>query len=118
MNVKRKLLTSILLSALMGVGAASRADVNSWWLENGFLGSPAQGKPDTTIRISSTTGSIYVDHFATAMIENDKGERFVWRFDSEMEASSFALKTIAPRGFDAGRTWVVVMHPIGHRSSE
>ncbi|MBI4290792.1 MAG: CzcE family metal-binding protein, partial [Betaproteobacteria bacterium] len=67
-----------------------------------------------TIKLSKATGSIYVDHFATARFENDVGESFVWRFDSAMEMSNFPLKIIAPRGFDAGNTWVIVLHPSGH----
>ncbi len=118
MNVKRNLLIAILLSGLSAAGAASGAHANSWWLEHGFFGSPTRDRPDVTIKIGSTTGSIYVDHFATAMIENDKGESFVWRFDSELRESSFPLKTIAPHGFDAGKTWVIIRHPAGHLPSE
>ena len=115
MNVKRKLLASVLLSALVGVGAgaATGAD-NTWLLKQGFFGSQVQSKPDATLKISSTTGTIYVDHFATSKIENDKGQSFVWRFDSDMGMSAFPLKTIAPSGFDAGNTYVNVIHPTSH----
>jgi len=115
MNVKRKLLASVLLSALVGVGAgaATGAD-NTWLLKQGFFGSQVQSRPDATLKISSTTGTIYVDHFATSKIENDKGQSFVWRFDSDMAMSAFPLKTIAPSGFDAGNTYVNVIHPTSH----
>jgi len=115
MNVKRNLLTSVLLSAVIGVGAgaATGAD-NTWLLKQGFFGSQVQSRPDATLKISSTTGTIYVDHFATSKIENEKGQSFVWRFDSDMGMSAFPLKTIAPSGFDAGNTWVAILHPTEH----
>ena len=115
MNVKRKWLTPILLSTLIGVGAgvASAADWSAQ-VKQGFFGSPAKGKPDTTVKISGTTEYFTVDHFATAKIENDKGQSFVWQFDSAMEMSNFPLKTIAPSGFDAGNTLVSVIHPALH----
>lgn len=113
MNVKRNLLTSILLSTLIGVGAAGAAEY-SGWVQQGLFGTQVQSRPDSTIKISSTTGNIYVDHFATAKIENNKGQSFVWRFDSTMAMSAFPLKTIAPSGFDAGNTLVSVIHPAVH----
>ena len=115
MNVKRNLLTSVLLSALIGVGAgaATGAD-NTWLLKQGFFGSQVQSRPDTTVKISSTTKDIHLDHFATAKFENDKGQSFIWRFDSAVEMSSFLLKTIAPSGFDAGNARVIVWHPSEH----
>jgi len=115
MNVKGKFLASILLSTLIGVGAgaASAAD-QSQLVKLGFFGSPAQGKPDITRKISGTTKFISVPHLTTAKIENDKGQSFVWYFDSAMAGSSFALKTIAPNGFDPGITYVNVTHPGSH----
>ena len=113
MNAKRKLLTSVLLSTVLGVGAAAATDYSAW-LNRGLFGTPGQGRPDTTIKINSTTGYINVDHFATAKIENDKGQNFTWRFDSSMSMSAFPLKTIAPSGFDAGNVQVSVVHPAEH----
>lgn len=115
MNVKRKLLATLLASALIGVGthALGAADY-TWLLEKGFFGSAVQSKPDVTIKISGTTEYVYVGHFATAKFENDKGQSFVWRFDSAMEMSYFPLKTIAPSSFDAGNAMVRVRHPIEH----
>ncbi len=115
MNVKRKLLTPVLLSALMGIGAGAAGAVEySTLVKEGYFGTPVQSRPDATLKISSTTGTIYVDHFATSKIENDKGQSFVWRFDSDMAMSAFPLKIIAPSGFDAGNTYVNVIHPTSH----
>ena len=115
MNVKRNLLTSVLLSALIGVGAgvAGAADWSAQ-VQQGFFGSAAQSRPDSTIKISSTTRNIYVDHLKTVRIENDKGQSFVWNFDSIMSMSAFPLKLIAPSGFNAGNTQVSVLHPSHH----
>ena len=113
MNIKRKLFATMLLSALVGAGAASAADY-SQLVRLGRLGTQVQSQPDTTVKISSTTGNIDVDHFATARIRNDKGQSFTWRFDSTMEVSSFPLKAIAPSGFEAGNTLVSVIHPASH----
>ena len=115
MNVKRKLLATLLASALIGVGTHTAGAVDyTWHLEKGFFGGVVQSKPDMTIKIDSTTKYLSVDHFATARFENDKGQSFVWRFDSAMETSYFPLKTIAPSGFDAGNAMVRVMHPSEH----
>lgn len=115
MNLKRNLLTSVLLATLIGVGAgvAGAAD-HSQHLKLGLFGSPSQGKPEVTIKISGTTRYFTVNHLATARIENDKGQNFVWQFDTPMVFSSFLLKTIAPSGFDAGNTLVNVVHPGSH----
>lgn len=117
MNVKRNLLATFLASTLMGVGAASAAE-NTWLLKQGFFGSQVQSKPDISIKLSSTTEDIHVDHFSTVKFENDKGRSFVWRFDSEMTMSNFLLKTIAPSGFDAGNARVIVWHPSEHLGEE
>ena len=115
MNGKRKLLASILVSTLIGIGAgvASAAD-HSQHVKAGLFGSPSQGKPDITLKISGTTKFINVPHFATARIENGKGQSFVWLFDGPMAGSSFPLKTITPSSFDAGITYVNVTHPQSH----
>lgn len=113
MNAKRKLLTSVLLSTLLGVGAAAAADYSAW-LNQGYFGTPGQGRPNATIKINSTTRNLIVDHFATARIENDKGQNFTWRFDSSMSMTAFPLKTIAPSSFDAGDVLVSVAHPSEH----
>ncbi len=113
MNVKRKLLASILLATLVGTGAANATD-HSQHLKSGLFGSPSQGKSEVTLKISGTTKFISIPHFATAKIENGKGQSFVWQFDGPMAGTSFPLKEIAPSGFDAGITYVNVTHPQSH----
>lgn len=115
MNVKRNLLTTLLVSALIGVGTNAAGAVDySRLLEKGFFGSQVQSKPDTSVKISGATEDIHVNHFETVRFENEKGQSFVWRFDSAMEMSNFLLKTIAPSGFDAGNVRVIVWHPGDH----
>lgn len=111
MNVKRKLITPVLLSTLIGAGAgvASAAD-HSELVRLGYLGTQVQSRPDTTIKVGTTTESVFVDHFATVKFENTKGQSFVWRFDSAMQMSVFPLKMIAPNSFDAGNAQVSVIH--------
>jgi len=99
----------------IGAGVASAADY-SGLVKQGFLGSQVQSRPDSTIKISSTTGNIYIEHLKTTKIENDKGQSFIWNFDSIMSMSAFPLKLIAPSGFDAGNTQVSVLHPTHHNA--
>lgn len=117
MSTKRNLFTSVLLSAVIGAGAGvvSAAD-HSALVKQGFYGTQAQGRVDSTIRINSATKFITVPHLASAKIENDRGQNFVWQFDTAMAMTSFPLRTIAPSGFDAGSTWVSVTHPQSHAS--
>jgi hypothetical protein len=95
------------------VAVASQAD-RSGSVSLGLLGTQAQSRPDSTIKVGSTTGAVYVEHLKTARIENDKGQSFTWQFDSPMSISTFPLKAIAPSGFDAGNTQVTILHPAIH----
>ena len=116
LNLKRKVIAIAILAipaALASAQSASPADY-SGLVRQGFFGSQTQSRPDSTIKISSTTGSVYVKHLKTAMIENDKGQSFTWQFDSPMSVSNFPLKSIAPSGFDAGDTKVTIVHPALH----
>ena len=97
----------------IGAGVASAADWSAQ-VQQGSFGSAAQSRPDSTIKIRSTTGTIYVDHLKTAKIENDRGQSFTWQFDGLMSMSAFPLKLIAPSGFDAGNVQVSVLHPAHH----
>jgi len=115
MNVKRNLFATLLASTLMGVGTGAASAVEqSWLLKQGFYGSQTKSKSDTKVKISGTTKYITVNHEATVKIENDKGQSFVWQFNSAMEMSNFPLRRIAPSGFDSGNTLVSVIHPAHH----
>ena len=54
------------------------------------------------------------EHFATLKIENDKGQSFVWKFDTWGELG-FPLSVIAPKDFAAGATRVYIRHPAAHQ---
>jgi len=118
LNLKRKAIAIAILAipAALASAQSNSPDLTKWseQVQRGFFGSPVQSRPDSTVKISSTTGGIYVDHLKTAKIENDKGQSFTWQFDSLMSMSDFPLKLIAPSGFDAGNTLVSVIHPGSH----
>ncbi|WP_310449512.1 CzcE family metal-binding protein [Sulfuritalea sp.] len=114
MNIKQSLLSILLLSALVGAGTAGAADNHKEALTRGDLGFLAQGKADTTVRITPQTRYVNAEHTGTLKIENDKGQSFTWFFDTLTAPVSFSLKTIAPAGFDAGNVWVYVNHPVKH----
>ena len=119
LNLKRKAIAIAILAipAALASAQSNSPDSTKWseQIQRGFFGSPVQSRPDSTIKVSSATGAIYVDHFKTARIENDKGQSFSWHFDPLMSLSNFPLKLIAPAGFDAGNTQVVILHP-GHHT--
>jgi len=69
-----------------------------------------------TLKIDAATKGINAAHRESIRIENDKGQSFVWRFDT-YGPIAFPLKAIAPAGFDAGSTWVYVNHPSDHIGS-
>ena len=68
---------------------------------------------ERVVRINAATKYINVEHFGTMKIENDKGQSFVWKFDT---VGVVPLRTIAPAGFEAGGTTVYVSHPTEHIS--
>jgi len=73
----------------------------------------AQADVYKTVKINASTKYFNAEHFETLKIENDKGQSFVWKFDTVGEVV-FRLKTIAPAGFAAGETRVYVRHPTTH----
>lgn len=73
----------------------------------------ARGDVYKTIKVEASTKDVTVDHFATVKIANDKGQSFVWTFDTLGEAV-IPLKTIAPAGFAAGDITIYVRHPAAH----
>jgi hypothetical protein len=66
-----------------------------------------------TLKFEASAKGINALHGETVRIENDKGQSFVWRLDTYGPVA-FPLKAIAPKGFDAGSTWVYVDHPFDH----
>ena len=69
--------------------------------------------PGRTLIMKATTRGINAMHLETVKIENDRGQSFVWFFDT-YGSIAFPLKVIAPKAFDAGDTWVYVNHPYDH----
>ena len=86
-------------------------------MRRGDLGSSSQATAaKKTIKITASTKYVNVEHFDTVKIENDKGQSFVWRFDSLGEYG-FPLSVIAPKDFAAGETRVYIRHPDAHNFS-
>ena len=90
----------VALALAAAAPAATAADWNAA-MRRGDLGSPSQATAaERTVRINAETKYVNAEHFGTLKIENDKGQSFVWRFDSLGEYG-FPLSVIAPRGFAA-----------------
>jgi len=66
-----------------------------------------------TIKVEASTKYVTVEHLGTVKIVNDKGQSFVWTFDTLGE-SVVPLKAIAPAGFEAGNVTIYVRHPAAH----
>ena len=75
---------------------------------NGHLGAPVSEATARAVEIDESTSLIKVNHFEAVTIENRKGQRFTWRFDTMYCPTGFPLKSIAPPDFDAGDAWVYV----------
>ncbi len=106
-----------LFVALALAAAAPSATAADWGsaMRRGDLGSPSQATTaQKTVKITAATQYVNVEHFQTLRIENDKGQSFVWRFDSLGEYG-FPLEVIAPKGFAAGATRVYIRHPYAHQ---
>ena len=83
-------------------------------MRRGDLGSPSKATTaQKTVKITAATQYITVEHFQTLKIENDKGQSFVWTFDSLGEFG-FPISVIAPKDFAAGETRVYIRHPAAH----
>jgi hypothetical protein len=104
-----------LFVALALAAAAPSATAADWGaaLRRGDLGSPSQAAFQKTVKITAATRYITVEHFQTVKFENDKGQSFVWRFDSFGEYG-FLLQVIAPKDFAAGAIRVYIRHPAAH----
>ncbi len=107
-----------LFVALALAAAAPVATAADWSaaMRRGDLGSPSQASAaERTVRIDASTKYVNAEHFGTVKIENEKGQSFVWKFDTLGEVG-FPLSVIAPKGFAAGETRVYVRHPAAHLS--
>jgi len=72
---------------------------------------------DKTVRVGSSTAYINVDHFQTVRLIDEKGQSFVWRFDT-LDETHFPLQAIAPRGFLAAHAEIYAKHPYSHLSND
>ena len=70
------------------------------------------------VKITASTKYVNAEHFETLTIENDKGQRFIWQFDTQYAPTGFPLRRIAPPGFESGSTWVYVNHPARHVATD
>ncbi len=106
-----------LFVALALAAAAPYATAADWGaaMRRGDLGSPSQAATQKTVKITAATQYVNVEHFQTVKIENDKGQSFVWRFDTLGEVG-FPVQVIAPKDFAAGETRVYIRHPAPHIS--
>lgn len=105
-----------LFVALVLAAAAPSATAADWGtaLRRGDLGSPSQAAgAQKTVKITAATQYVNAEHFGALKIENDKGQSFVWKFDTLGEVG-FPLQVIAPKDFAAGETRVYVRHPEAH----
>ena len=68
-----------------------------------------------TVKATAATKYLNVAHEEIVIIENDKGQSFVWKADTLGEAD-LSLQAIAPKDFAAGQTRVFVRHPLAHTS--
>ena len=108
-----------LFVALALAAAAPYATAADWSaaMRRGDLGAPSQeAGAQRTVKITATTQYVNAKHFETLKIVNDKGQSFVWKFDTLGEVG-FPLSVIAPKNFAAGETRVYVRHPLEHTSN-
>lgn len=99
--------TTLLLAVLFG-GAVLASGVCANDNMIGYLGAPVSGTTARVVKIDASTTLIKVKHLEALTIQNRKGQRFAWRFDTVFAPTGFPLKSIAPPDFDAGDTWVYV----------
>lgn len=105
-----------LFVALALTAAAPSATAADWGaaMRRGDLGSSSQAAAaQKTIKLTPAMKYVSVEHFETVKFENNKGQSFVWRFDSLGEYG-FPLSVISPKDFAAGETRVYIRHPAAH----
>src|SRR3972149_6230446 len=89
-----------LFVALALAAAAPTATAADWGsaMRPGDFGTASQATAaERTVRIDASTQYVNAEHFGTLKIENDKGQSFVWRFDSLGEFA-FPPRGFAPKG--------------------
>ena len=109
-----------LFVALALAAAAPAATAADWSaaMRRGDLGSPSQvTAAERTVRITAATQYVNAEHFGTLKFENDRGQSFVWRFDSIGE-QNFPLSVISPPGFAGEGARVYVRHAAAHLSGD
>ncbi len=104
------ILATVVLSAASVYGSANAAGTTSN-LKLGWLSE--QTAAERTVRTDASTKYVNVAHLETVAIQNDKGQSFVWTFDTYGD-TQFPLKAIAPAGFESGTVIVSVRHPPEH----
>ena len=103
----------LIAGGLLGARVTLAADYSAA-MRRGKLGSPSRATyAQKTVKINASTQTVDVEHFGALIIENDRGQSFVWTFDT-INAVSFPLKVIAPKDFAAGETRVYIHHPAAH----
>ena len=108
-------LSALLIAAISGLAAVPGiASEMHGTLQNAQLGTVAQNGAGRVVKISPSTRFINAGHFEVLIIENHRGQRFTWRFDTAFAPTGFPLRKIAPPGFESGNTWIYVDNPARH----
>ena len=110
----------VFFAAIIGAIAIARgsaADIHGTPYVNP-VGNFADNPLVRVVKIGPGTKYINAEHFELLVIQNLKGQRFAWRFDTAYAPTGFPLRQIAPAGFEAGSTWVYVQHGPRHVASD
>ena len=79
---------------------------------------PKSSSSGRLVKITVYTKYVNAEHFETVIIENHRGQRFSWQFDTQYAPTGFPLRRIASPGFESGSTWVYVDHPPRHVATD
>lgn len=100
-----------IISLVTALGAVAAAADHAFGEGAGIAhryGAPAANGGGRTVTIHPSTKYVNVHYREVVTIQNDKGQRFAWQFATQMAPTGFALRQIAPPGFESGITWVYV----------
>ena len=120
-NMKRNSICSaVIASIFLGIAAPFALAIDqpdfSKMVQKGDLGTLSQNMAEQrTILVRGSTKYINVNRDETVKIENQKGQSFVWKFDTLGE-KNFPLHIIAPRDFESLQTRVFVSNPYTYNS--